>query len=281
MPASLFMARPDFGELQRVKIDPELLSRGTGQPVVLQEAVVYDFMPPILGNRFRVDEILKHGVHFFSETGSFMMGEEAFQELATQELNAGNLVPALEAYKRGLHKAVGYAGAMAMLGDRALLSQTEIDRFDLPRRFGEIEGRSITMIIEAGEDTKINLPEYATWVAGVRKLERDALRLNRAFFGLTPKYSLDEIPREDPRIWERDTSLKGDIETGIKLRDTYAEMQKYRQAAWISGELGDEEAKARYEELAKTDPQDPPGYRDILYRIQDREERLRYPGRFA
>ena len=134
------MSRPDFGELKRVKIDPDLLSRGTGQPVALQEAVVYDFMLPILGNRFRVDDTLRRGVHFFSDNGSFMMGEEAFQELATQELNAGNLVPALEAYKSGLHKAVGFAGAMATLGDRALLSPAEIERFDLQRRFGAIEG---------------------------------------------------------------------------------------------------------------------------------------------
>lgn len=274
------MPRPDFCELRRVQIDPELLSRGTGQPVPLQEAVVYDFMPPVLGNRFRVNDVLRRGVHFFSDSGSFMMGEEAFQELATQELDAGNLVSALEAYKRGLHKAVGFAGAMAMLGDRALLSQTEIGRFDLPRRFGTIERRSIAAIIEAGEDTKIDLPDYAEWVAGVRRLERDALRLNRQYFGLTPKYPGNDFPSADPRIWERDTSLKGDIETGTKLRDTYAQMQMYSLAAWISGELGDEETKTRYEELAKTDPQDPPGYMAILYKIQDREERYRYPERF-
>ncbi len=269
------MSRPEFGELQRVRIDPELLSRGTGERVFLQESTVYDFMPPILGNRFRVDPVLRRGVHFFSDAGSFMMGEEAFQELATNELNAGHLVPTIEAYKRGLHKAVGFAGAMAMLGNRALLSQAEIDRFDLPRRFGAIERRSIAMLIEAGEDTKINLPEYAAWVANIRRLEREALRLSQAFFGLTPKYSVDELPRGDKRIWERDTSLKGATETGTKLRDTYAEMQMYRQAAWISGELGDGEAKAKYEELAKTDPEDPSGYKEILWRIQEEYDRSR------
>lgn len=263
------MARPDFGELQKVRIDPELLSRGTGQSVTLQEAVVYDFMPPVLGNRFRIDSTLRRGVHFFSNAGSFMMGEEAFQELATKELAAGNLVPALEAYKRGLNKAVGFASAMAILGDGALLNQAEIDRFDLPRRFGVIERKSIAMIIEAREDTKIDLPKYAAWVGGVRRLESDALRLNQAFFGLTPKYNINELPRGDQRVWERDTSLKDDLVIGTQLRDTYAEMQQYRQAAWISGKMGDEETKARYEELAKTDPQDPPGYKEILRKIQD------------
>jgi len=272
------MPRPEFGELQelqRVSLDPELLSRGTGERVLLRESTVYDFMPPMLGNRFRVDPVLRRGVHFFSDAGSFMMGEEAFQELATNELNAGHLVPAIEAYKRGLHKAVGFAGAMTMRGDRALLSQDEIDRFNLPRRFGAIERRSIAMLIEAGEDTKINLPEYAAWVADIRRLEREALRLNRAFFGLTPKYNTYELPRGDKRIWERDTSLKGDLTTGTQLRDTYAEMQQYRHAALISGGLGDEEAKARFEEQAKTDPKDPAGYKEILWRIQEKYDRNR------
>lgn len=275
------MPKPDLTELRRIQIDPDLLSRGTGSPVVLQEAVVYDFMPPILGNRFRVDEILKRGVHFFSDVGSFMMGEEAFQELATQELDAGNLVFALEAYKRGLHKAVGFAGAMTRLGDRALLSQTEIDRFDLPRRFGTIERRSISAIIKAGEDTKIDLLDYAEWVAGVRRLERDASQLNQQYFDLTPKYPDNDFSSGDSRIWERDTSLMGNPETGTKLRDTYAQMQRYQYAAWISGKVGDKEAEVRYAELAKTDPQDPPGYGAILYEIEKREERYRYPERFG
>lgn len=274
------MPKPDLTELRRIQIDPELLSKGTGSPVVLQEAVVYDFMPPILGIRFRLDESLKRGVHFFSDIGSFMMGEEAFQELATQELDAGNLVSALEAYKRGLHKAVGFAGAMAGLGDRALLSQAEIDRFDLTRRFGTIERRSIAAIIKVGEDTKIDLLDYAEWVAGVRRLERDAHRLNQQYFGCVLKYPNNDFPPGDPRIWERDTSLKGDLETGTKLRDTYAQMQRYGYAAWVSREIGDKEAEARYEELAKTDPQDPPGYGAILYEIEKREERYRYPERF-
>lgn len=268
------MASPDFGELRRIQISPDLLSRGSGEQVALREATVYDFMPPILGNRFRVDPTLRRGVHFFSDAGSFMMGEEAFQELATNELQAGNLVPALEAYKRGLHKAVGFAGAMASLGDRALLNQTEIDRFNLPSRFGAIEQGMISLIVGAGEDTKIDLPEYAAWLARVRGLERDAHRLNQQYFMGLPKHPENpDIKWTDPDF--RDTSTVGDPAIGVKLRDTYAEMGKYKSAAWISGELGDEEAKAKNEEMAKTEPQDPAGYKEILYRIQEREDRIR------
>ena len=235
---------PEFRDLQGVRINPDLLSRGTGEAVPLGEATVYDFMPPILGNRFRVDPTLRRGVHFFSDAGSFMMGEEAFQELATNELNAGNLVPALEAYKRGLHKAVGFAGAMAMLGDRALLNQAEIDRFNLPRRFGAIESGMISMIVGAGEDTKIDLPAYAAWVAGVRTLERDA--------------------RTSASDW-------------TQLRDVYARMQKYGDAANVSEWLGDSEAEKRYRELAKTDPKKPRGYEKILRRIDDEYEESHRP----
>lgn len=270
------MPGPDFSELTRVKIAPELLSRGTGQSVTLYDSVVYDFMPPILGNRFRVDETLKRGVHFFSETGSFMMGEEAFQELANRELGAGNLVSALEAYKRGLHKAVGFAGAMAMLEDGALLSPSEMDRFNLQSRFGTIERGLVGGIITAGEDTKIDLPDYAQWVAGVRILQRDALNLNRQYFGLTPKYPGNNFPSGDSRIWERDTSLMEDPETGTKLRDTYVQMQRYKDAAWISGRIGDEEAKAKYIELAESDPEKVPGYAEIYSKINEREFKYRY-----
>lgn len=268
------MASPDFGELTRVQVSPDLLSRGSGEQVTLQEATVYDFMPPILGNRFRVDPTLRRGVHFFSDAGSFMMGEEAFQELATKELDAGNLVPALEAYKRGLHKAVGFAGAMEMLGDRALLNQAEIDRFNLPRRFGTIERGMISMIVGAGEDTKIDLPEYAAWLAGVRGLEKDALRLNQQYFMGLPKHPENpDIKWTDPDFI--DTTTVGDPAIGIRLRYTYAEMQKYKSAAWISDKLGDEEAKAKYEELAKAEPQDPPGYKEILRRINEEYDRSR------
>lgn len=247
------MANPDFGRLRSIQISPDLLSRGSGERVALQEAVVYDFMPPVLGNRFRIDPTLRRGVHFFSFNGSFMMGEEAFQELATNEINAGNLIPALEAYKRGLHKAVGFACSSASLRGMMLLSPAEIERLSLQGRFGAIERKLIRMIIAAEGDTKIDLPQYAQWVSGVRTLERDAPPLNRKYFGQEPK---------DPA-------------TGIKLRDTYAQMQRYRDAAWISRELGDKEAEARYTELAQTDPQDSSRYEEILRRIEHEYDKSR------
>lgn len=279
--ALIFMNKPDFGELRRVQIDPDIFSRGTGQPVALQEAVVYDFMPPLLGNRFRVEETLKRGVHFLDTTGSFMMAEEAYQEFANQELSGGNLVSALEAYKKGLQSAVGFAGAMSRLGDRALLSPAEIERFNLYRRFGALESGLVQALVAAGKDEKVDLPEYIKWLDRVRTLERDALLLNRQFFGLVPKYPDNDFPPGDPRIWERDTTLAGNLEVGTRLRDTYTEMQRYQSAAWISKEIGDQEAEIRYTELAQTDPgEEDSKYLDILWRIQDREERLRYPGRY-
>lgn len=273
------MARPDFSELGAVQIDPELLSRGTGQPVALREAVVYDFMRPFLGNRFRLDETLRRGTHFFSDAGSFMMGEEAFQVLAQKEMAAGNLTPALEAYKRGLHKAVGFAGAISMLGDRALLSQEELDRFNLERSFGEIESGLIRMIVASGDDTKVDLHQYVQWVDRVRVLVRDSKALSGQFFNGVAKHPDNpEIKWTDPDYWDRSTV--GSREVGTKLIDTYVEMQRYEDAAWIAEKLGDRRAQVEFATLAKTDPQDPRGYRAILAKIDEREEQYRYPERF-
>lgn len=268
------MPGPDFRDLQSIRIDPELLSRGTGQSVLLQDSVVYDFMLPILGNRFRVDPILNRGVHFFSDSGSFMQGEEAFHELATNEINAGNLVPALEAYKRSLHKAVGFAGAMAMLGDAALLSPAEIDRFNLQNRFGGIERGMIRMIIATGDDTKVNLPEYTEWVTEVRTLQRESRVLGSQFHWAVQKHPEDKnMDPSHPDYWDK--SLVGDPKIGKRLLEDYIQMQQYKLAAGVAERLGDAEGQAKYTELAKTDPQDPPGYKKILWRIQEEDDRSR------
>jgi len=260
------MASPDFGELRRIKIDPELFSRGSGERILLHEAVVYDFMPKILGSRFAGVEELRRTTHFYSETGSFMMGEEAHQEVAQEELKSGNLVPALEAYKRSLHNAVGFVEAVSALGDGALLSPQEVNRLNLRSRFGALEDKLIYLVVS--QNVAFDLPKYIEWLNNVRRLERDARRLNQQYFGHTPKYPNNDFPSGDPRIWERDTSLKDDLETGTKLRDTYARMQRYRDAAWISGKLGDSEGEAKFTELAKTDPVENTRYPPILYRIQ-------------
>lgn len=48
-------------------------------------------------------------------------------------------------------------------------------------------------------------------------------------------------------------------------------MQKYHAAVWISKEIGDQEAEAKYTELSKTDPgEEDPRYLTILWRIEKR-----------
>lgn len=248
------MASPDFGELRRVEITPDLLSRGSGERIPLQEAVVYDFMPRILGSRFAGVTELRRAAHFTRCEGSFMMTEEAQTELAEAELNAGNLTPALEAYKRGLNSAVGFVGAMAAMQDHALLSPAEVDRLNLGRRFGALEDRLIQQVVS--QDIAFNSQRYIEWLNNVRKLEKDALSLNQQYFrGNSP--------------------LSGDPATGMRLRDTYAEMQRYKDAAWISKKLGDTEKEAEYTELAKTDPTENPKYQPIIWRIQKEYDRSR------
>lgn len=266
------MASPDFGELRRVQINPDLLSRGSGERVALQEAVVYDFMPRILGSRFAGVADLRRATHFFSGGGSFMMMEEAYSEVAKEELEVGNLTPALEAYKRGLHAAVGFVGAMAMLDDRALLSPQEIDRFNLRARFGALEDNLTHLVVS--QNIAFDLPKYTKWLNNVRRLEKDALQLNRQYFIGVPKHPDNpEIKWTDPDYMDK--SMVGNRELGIRLRDTYAQMQRYEDAARISNKLEDAEEETRYVELAQTDPVENPKYQPILRKIQEEHDRSR------
>src|SRR3989344_3922862 len=255
------MASPDFGELRRVQINPELLSRGSGERVALQDAVVYDFMPRILGSRSMGVDELRRATHFYSGGGSFMMMDEAYGEVAEDELKSGNLTLALEAYKRRLHAAVGFVGAMAALGDKALLSSQEVDRLNLQSRFGALENRLIQTVVS--QDIAFDLPKYIDWLNNVRRLEKDAAQLNRQYFNGTPKHPDNpEIKWTDPDYMDR--SMVGDIGLGARLRDTYAQMQRYKDTAWISEKLGDAEGQAQYEDLAKTDPVENPKYQPII-----------------
>ena len=266
------MASPDFGELKRVQINPEFLSRGSGERITLKDAVVYDFMPIILGSRFMGVDELRRATHFYSSGGSFMMMDEAYGEVAENELKSGNLTPALEAYKRRLRVAVGFVGAMAAIGDRALLNSQEVDRLNLQARFGALENRLIQAVVS--QDVAVDLPKYVVWLNNVRRLEKDATQLNRQYFNGTPKYPDNpEIKWIDPDYMDR--SMVGDKELGARLRDTYAQMQRYKEAAWISKEIGDTEGQAQYEELAKTDPLENPKYQPILWRIQAEYDRSR------
>lgn len=267
------MSNLDFDQYRIAHIQTEGTSRGTGAPVALHEAVVYDFMPPILGNQFRVNEQLRHATHFYGQTGSFMMRDEAYGKLAVKELEAGNLTEALEAYKRRLSAATGFISAMADVQSNALLSPEEVDRLQLDQSFGPIERRLVQAVTATGGDSKIDMLDFAAWVAGVRGLERDAFSLSQAFSGLKPNYPLNTFPVGDPRRFERDTSLKDDLATGTKLRDAYAQMQHYRLAAWISKKIGDEEGLATYTKLAETEPQENPNFEPIMDKIRDAYDR--------
>ncbi len=266
------MASPNFSELRRVTINPELLSRGSGERIALQETVVYDFMPRILGSRFAGVADLRRATHFFSGGGSFMMMEQAYQEVAQEELKDGNLIPALEAYKRGLHAGVGFVGAMAMMNRAALLSPQEVARLNLRARFGAIEDKLIHLVVS--QDIAFDLTRYIEWLNNVRKLEKDARQLNHQYFDGVPKHPDNpEIKWTDPDYMDR--SMVGNRDLGIRLRDAYVQMQRYKDVAWISKELGDAEGETKYTKLAQTDPVENPKYQPIISRINEEADRSR------
>jgi hypothetical protein len=257
----------DLGSLYKVSIDPEMVSRGTGRPINRQESIVYDFMPRIIGVRFRTAPLLR-AVHFYGGffdrgvNGPFLAQELAYGELFIEEFGKDNLTEALEAYKRGLYNATEWIKGMARIQNNALFSQAELQELDVGDKFREMEEALVLRL--APEGKPFDLDAYSAFLDEVRQLEKDARQLNQLYF-----MGAKGLPHED-------TAQKGNPETGRKLRDTYARMQRYSQAAWISEKIEDPEAQSRFEELAKTDPKDNPRFVEILEDVMRRHYSDRY-----
>lgn len=246
--------KPDLNKLYEVKIDPKLVSKGTGKSINIVEAVVYDFMPRILGDKFREVETLRKSVHFYGKEHAPVLAlDEAYRSLAKQELEEGNLNEALEAYKRGVYYRTAFIRLMARIQDNALFNPTEIQKLDSESDYEPIEDELVHIVVS--QDIAFDLSTYVAFLEEVRQLEKNALRLNQLYF-----FGARDLPYED-------MSRKGDPETGRQLRDTYARMFRFSDAAWISREIGDVESQQKYKELARTEPKENPKLEPILDEI--------------
>lgn len=206
-------------------------------------------MPRIVGDRFRVVGSLRRRVYLYREDGIFLANEIAYRELAEEESRRGNLNEALEAYKRSLHNTMCFVTGIARMQDVVLLSEGELQHLTVGSKFERLETDFVHSI--AAQEVSFDLRAYAAFLDEVRQLERDASQLNCAFFGYgAPQYRSHE--------------------TGRKLIDAYAKMKRYSDAAWISREIGDAEAQARFKELAKDDVEDNPRFRAILNKTMSR-----------
>lgn len=242
--------------LHTIEIKPEFLSRGSDTPVKIEEAIVFDVMPRILGERFRVVEPLRRSVHFYGQKIGvpFLDLEEAYKTIAQRELKDGNTNAALEAYKRGLYSSTCFVRAMASIQGIALLTSVEIQRLNVLQNFKRLE-RDLVCAVSL-EGIPNDLPAYESFLNEVRQLEKNALRFNQLYF-----FGAKGSP------WEDKSKIK-DRKTGEELRDTYVRMFRFSDAAGISKEIGDFEGEQKYLEMAKNEPRDNPRLDKILRRLE-------------
>ncbi len=238
----------DIKQLSTLKINPEMISRGTGQKINLSEATVYDFMPRIVGNRFREITPLRNAVHLYQEvSGPNLACEQAYTLLAIQELKEGNLDPALEAYKNALYYATHFLKGMTLMQNVALVTVEETQRLDFSS-FQPLEEDLIQIV--AAQKAVFDITAYVAFLDEVRALEKSASDLTGRYFRLMSE------ERDNPEL-------------GKELRDLSLRMRRYSDAALISEKLGEADAEQEYRELSKNEPKTNPKLNQILKPLLD------------
>ena len=277
-----------------VEFPPFYTSRGTGEVLNPNETTVYDFMPNFLGEQFRIRPELRLQSHRHSNydtpNAPFMAMEKAYRRLAEQELEEGNLVQALEAYKRALWNATVFSAAIASVGEHSIVDQGELDVLKMD--FGDLEDKLINAL------THFYIPDIEEQTATAIRFQDDTLR-NAAFTSLMAtvreKIPFDQeaykafvkevrqVKAEGARLqnlfWEGDErgsnhadySKAKNPEVGRQLAQTWAKTGDYNYPVGISHTIKDEEGIRRYTELAKQEPTENPRLRRILYEIDPRD----------
>lgn len=251
------MSNPE-DELYRAAIPQNLVSRGTDERVPLREATTFDAMPQLIGSTFLTNERLNVRTHFHGEHVGvpFLVIEKVYRELADHELAVGNLEPAIDAYRRGMHYALKWLGGVSLLAGSSstLLTGQDLRNLDIPERFGSFEERLMAVIWEG--EVSFQPDHYRDFVRDVRRFEKRRLQLNQLFFqGRSYAYGeTEEVDR--PR----------DSRVGREYITICMAMKKFKEAAWIAQEMGLEDEAS---ELAGhgDDPADSP----MLIRLFARE----------
>ncbi len=244
------------GEFYTAKIRQEVLSRGTNDEVPLREVIAFDVMPQLIGAAYLTNDELRQRVHFHgNHRGPFLAKEAAYTRLVEVELAAGGLNRAIDAYRCGLHQALGWVSAIAMFGgpdgSRALLSKNEVERLNLISRFSHIEERLSARIWEG--EVAFNPDSYTEFVREVRRLEKRRFQLHQLFF-LGSSKAFEPV--------EADCMQNPEI--GREYIDTCIAMNRFEEAAWVATELGLEEEEASLRERAKCEPKDNPRLAALL-----------------
>lgn len=166
-------------DLSRVTLSEYINQRGTGQPIQRKEAIVYDFMPVVLGDQFRTDGVLSRMLlRPAPEDAPFMLKSNAYETLGLKYVGKGELIPALECYRIALDSRTSFTAAMASIQESALLNNREIAQMntstDLEKKLVREIAKSWIIYDQAA---------YISWVEELRTTQKNWKKLNRENYG--------------------------------------------------------------------------------------------------
>lgn len=167
-------------KLSKVSLSQYINQRGTGKPIAREDAVVYDFMPVVLGDQFRTDRILsKMLLRPAPEEGPFMVMKDAYEALGNKYLEKDKVRSALECYRIAMDSATGFAGFVSGIQESALLSPQEIRKMKI---FSPLESRLIEKLIK---ERQADPEKYAQWVEELRAAKKawGGLNMDRTTYG--------------------------------------------------------------------------------------------------
>ena len=169
--------------VSRLQILKLIEHRGTRKTIQRSEAIVYDYMPVLLGDRFRNDPILKTMLlRPAPVTGPFMVQADAYEILGLQYIKKGEVVPALECYRISLESRTGFARAIQQVHTSALLTKEEIDHMSIHTSLEEKIARHILI-----SNPLSNTKGYTEWIEDLRNARKEWNKLNKDFHG-SPAY---------------------------------------------------------------------------------------------
>jgi hypothetical protein len=163
----------------RISLSTHISQRGAGEIINRKEALVYDFMPMILGERFRIDGTLsKMLLRPAPEDAPFMLETDAYETLGEKYIDKGEWNPALECYRIALESRTSFAKFMAGIQGDALLSPNEIGHLDISTK---MERGLLKWAMESG--MRSDPSAYIKWVNELRIAKNNWENLNRNAYG--------------------------------------------------------------------------------------------------
>jgi len=166
-------------ELYRVYIPKYAKQRGTGKPINRNEAIVFDFMPVLIGDKFRTDKILS--MQLFRnppEHAPCMLEDTAYSELGMRYIQENRMVPALECYKIALAARTGFIGIISQMQDVALLNPVELGHMQIE---SPLEKALMQELVR--REQHVSPEVHAEWVEQTRALYKKWKALNKSEYG--------------------------------------------------------------------------------------------------